>query len=366
MHVRALVCVGRQPPPPRGWLCAHRRLPPRLTLTHAWGRPTDPAAWDLSPEWYGRAGGGYGRDDGVVVYRAPSSASNGQVTVTAHPCSTPGREWRVLRFNDTRQSVVQVVVVEGGNAVSDPRAAAFEYVKTMLSLSLAVTHNRPPPSILCLGVGGGSVPLALAAAGAGRVVGVDLDAAVLAAAPAMGVPSPLPPGVELLCGDAVAYVMEYAGPPFDLIVVDCFDGQDRVPPTLTTPPFLTRLAAVLHPGHGATIWNLHCGPGKPVWEALVASCGGGSPGPGFDTAEGSPGAAALAAATALADAVVGPDRRHLSAVVSARRQQNAIAVAARGAPRDGDALAAAAAAAADAAGLPFDAADRATFGLWFV
>ena len=366
MHTRTLVRVGRPHPLSRRQRLANRRQPPRLTLTHAWGRPTDPAAWDLSPEWYGRSGGGYGRDDGVVVYRAPSSAANGEVTVTAHPCSIPGREWRVLRFNDTRQSVAQVVVVEGGDAVSDPRAAAFEYVKTMLSLSLAVTHPTPSPSILCLGVGGGSVPLALAAAGAGRVVGVDLDSAVLAAAPSMGVTHPLPPGVDLVCGDAVTYVMDYAGPPFDLIVVDCFDGHDRVPPALTTAPFLTRLAAVLHPGHGAAIYNLHCGPGKPVWKALAASLGGGPSGPRFDTSDGSPGAAALAAATSLADAVIGPDHLHLSAVVSARRQQNAIAVAACGMRRDGDALAAAAAAAGDEAGLPFDAADRATFGLWFV
>lgn len=342
----------------------------------AFGRPADPASWDYSPEWYGTAGGGYGRTDGTVIYAADSQ-HNGRVTVTAHPCSLPGREWRVLRFNDTRQSVAQVVRDDGDGWRADPRAAAFEYVKSIISLSLAVVEARaadtdsstpvPPPSILCLGVGGGTVPLALAATGAGRVVGVDLDSAVLAAAPAMGLPAPLPPNMDLVCGDAVDYVNDYAGPAFDLCVIDCFDGQDRVPPALLQPPFLARLAAALHPRHGAAILNLHCGPSKPVWQTLAESFGGESAGPRFDTSPGSRGEAALAAASTLADAVVGPDRSAgLSAVVSARRQQNAVAVAARGAPSDAAALAAAATTAAGRAGFAFDAGDRACFGLHFL
>lgn len=60
----------------------------------------------------------------------------GQVSVTAHHASGQGvqsqqeHQWRVLRFNDTRQSVARVIVQD--NAVHAAAGClAFEYLKTM-------------------------------------------------------------------------------------------------------------------------------------------------------------------------------------------------------------------------------------------
>ena len=274
----------RRPPPT---VSAHGQAhtaarPSRCAVVAAAATRPDPAPWDLSPEWYGTRGpGAYGRTDGVVVLEAASQL-NGRVTVTAHPCSSPpSREWRVLRFNDTRQSVAQVALDGDRAGRADPGAVAFEYCKTVVALALALlpppSSSSSPPSILCLGVGGATIPLALAAAAGptARVVGVEKDAAVLAALPAMGVPAPVPPGVSFVCDDAESYVAGAAdrGETVDLAIVDCFDGDDAVPPALLAPPFLASLAARLHPTHGAVLINLHCGPGPPVWASLGALLG---------------------------------------------------------------------------------------------
>lgn len=66
----------------------------------------------------------------------------GQVTVTAHAASVPRsmwngqsqqeHQWRVLRFNETRQSVSRVSLERAGlTAAAD--CLAFEYLKTMAS-----------------------------------------------------------------------------------------------------------------------------------------------------------------------------------------------------------------------------------------
>ena len=63
-------------------------------------------SWELSPEWWGSQGGGWGRDPGDVVFERKSASGNGVVMVTAHPAAPlpgevgEGDEWRVLRFND--------------------------------------------------------------------------------------------------------------------------------------------------------------------------------------------------------------------------------------------------------------------------
>lgn len=74
--------------------------------------------WNLSPEWWGTQGNGWGRTEGETVFSS-ASALSGAVTVTAHPASVLGDEreasWRVLRFNDkTRQSVVRWVLTIDG------------------------------------------------------------------------------------------------------------------------------------------------------------------------------------------------------------------------------------------------------------
>ena len=66
-----------------------------------------------------------------------------QVTVTAHPASSLDtgvleQQWRVLRFNDTRQSVSRVVLDPDYQVPqADAASVAFEYLKTMASVGQA-------------------------------------------------------------------------------------------------------------------------------------------------------------------------------------------------------------------------------------
>ena len=72
-----------------------------------------------------------------------------QVAVTCHDASTPPncphadciQQWRVLRFNETRQSVSRVALVHsadgGRRLIAVPNCLAFEYLKTEASLGEA-------------------------------------------------------------------------------------------------------------------------------------------------------------------------------------------------------------------------------------
>ena len=72
-----------------------------------------------------------------------------QVAVTCHEASTPPscpyadcvQQWRVLRFNETRQSVSRVAAVHsadgGRRLMAVPNCLAFEYLKTEASLGEA-------------------------------------------------------------------------------------------------------------------------------------------------------------------------------------------------------------------------------------
>jgi ribose-phosphate pyrophosphokinase len=94
------------------------------------------------------------------------------------------------------------------SSLADPRALAFEYVKSVVSVSLALltAAQTPCPRILCVGVGGGSIPHALAAAlPSASVTGVELDPAVLDLLPSMGLRA-RPSNLELLLGDGAAAV----------------------------------------------------------------------------------------------------------------------------------------------------------------
>ena len=95
----------------------------------------------------GSQAGGWGRDEGTLVFTAESQHGNGTVSVTAHAATrqdpppqgmSAGRlvwqEWRTLRFNEaTRQSVAKVWVADGadGTVHAQAECLGMEYVKTM-------------------------------------------------------------------------------------------------------------------------------------------------------------------------------------------------------------------------------------------
>ncbi|BBN10926.1 hypothetical protein MPTK1_5g07620 [Marchantia polymorpha subsp. ruderalis] len=194
-------------------------------------RDDDPGDWKYSPEWWGTQGGGWGRNDGDIVFEMPTFLGNGVVSVTAHPASQPtasnehpflnqgtsggsngtavfdsslkilGYEWRVLRFNSiTRQSVAKVMAVGTGEDaqkvvfLQQPNCIAFEYVKSLISAGLAavsfagldvelVATGLQKMRILCIGLGGGTLPLFLAHYLPGATVdAVEIDSAVISAA----------------------------------------------------------------------------------------------------------------------------------------------------------------------------------------
>jgi hypothetical protein len=284
----------------------------RELLGHTAG---DPGHWNYSPEWWGTQGGGWGRDAGQVVF-SRESPLNGRVEVTAHAASLNGfdsagtdpagaalrDEWRVLRFNGvTRQSVARVRVVDAAGAAtrrqvgSDeqqqqqqqrwwledgqdvaavPECLAQEYLKSMASLAAAVLGlQRLLPSlpgnslragrlrVLCIGLGGGSLPLFLAHHFPfADVDGVEIDPVVVeAATSAMGLPAAMP-NMALHVADGLAFVAGAAGgqrPPYDLVCMDAFTGDDTVPSVLCGADFAALLARALHPAHGTLLVNFH-------------------------------------------------------------------------------------------------------------
>lgn len=160
---------------------------------------------------YGTQGGGWGKDNGTVVFQEESEY-NALVEVTAHPAtpianSNSNEEWRVLRFNGlTRETAMRVSIqnldersgLKNGAVIADPTTLAQEYLKSIASLfagfygslleNNSKTDNkystielqsdvnecngesqiqmdkemdREPVRLLCIGIGGGSLPLFL-------------------------------------------------------------------------------------------------------------------------------------------------------------------------------------------------------------
>ena len=226
--------------------------------------------------------------------------------------------WRVLRFGaDTRQSAA---LVDGEAA--RPDVLAMEYTKAIAAQVLGLTcllASDRPPRILCLGGGAGSLPLFLAALlPQAHVDVVEIDAVVVdaarhcgfdAAAAALG-------NVQVHVMAAQDFLAAGAQEAYDVVIVDCFSGDDGVPPALLEQPFLAHLRAHLRAEGGAVLMNTHGGQLAPlrVDEALRLAyrrlCGLGEDTSsrqyrGYDAASGD-GRRLVACATALAAALQAP------------------------------------------------------------
>lgn len=130
----------------------------------------DPGHWEHSPEWWGTQAGGWGHDSGRTLFSHHSQCGNGevrhdqcwsepasssftvsyfQITVTAHGASPPSsteleQQWRVLRFDNTRQSVARVLLNPKSLVPqADATCLAFEYLKTMASAGQLPAHTLP-------------------------------------------------------------------------------------------------------------------------------------------------------------------------------------------------------------------------------
>ncbi|DBA78741.1 TPA: hypothetical protein ACH3X1_008650 [Trebouxia sp. C0004] len=320
--------------------CAQRD---RVRATAA-AEKEDPGHWKYSPEWWGTHAGGWGHDSGTTVFAQSSHCGNGEVTVTAHfasPLSSldsaEQQQWRVLRFNDTRQSVSRVAMQHNSHTLhATADCLAFEYLKTMASAGAAVigltgkldaclsglpslattstatlrvqsdpleqrldtgrgvpqglgasdTHHHTSCRALCIGLGGGSLPHFLSHHFPGLVVdAVELDPIVVTAATqCMGLPYSRS-NLRLHTADAAGYILNLASQvhkgladPLDIVFIDAFDGNDEVPGCFCDPgsEVLEALATALHPMHGSLIMNLH-GGGLPTSSALLALFSGWLP-----------------------------------------------------------------------------------------
>jgi len=325
---------------------------------------------------YGTQGGGWGRNAGVVVFDERSSF-NGRVSVTEHPVGD-GRGtsvWRVLRFGvETRQSVALVGVDTGA---ARPDVLAMEYTKAVAAHVLGLTRLLAAEGcrvrVLCLGGGAGSLPLFLAAfLPQAHVDVVEIDAVVVAAARLCGFDAAAAAlgNVHVHVTSAQDFLSAGSREAYDVVVVDCFTGDDGVPRELLQQPFLGRLRAHLRASGSAVLMNAHGGQLAPLRvDEAIATVGRRLRGQGEDTssrqyrgyeADSADGRHLVACGTALAEA--------LDAVCWATRvdgQGNVVLTVVVGAARpDKDALEQAAMKACQ--GAPFDCAAYVNTGLHVV
>ncbi|GJP50320.1 hypothetical protein CLOM_g9451 [Closterium sp. NIES-68] len=192
---------------------------------------------------------------------------------------------------------------------------------------LASSEAPPRLHVLCLGLGGGSLPLFLANTLPSALIdAVEIDPAVITAATQhMGFPAWAVRATPQSCSgpkaaadalavdqeaaaaaavtaaerllwhdvyervavyneDAVSFVARAAEQigdqadgegrwePYDLVLVDVFDGSDETPPELLdrNGPFLRALARVVHPRHGTLVMNVHADvPSPSLWERVT-------------------------------------------------------------------------------------------------
>lgn len=230
------------------------------------GSKRDPGNWNLSPEWFGQQGGGWGRNSGDLVFECESNL-NGLVQVTSHPASPVGpeeyAEWRVLRFNGvTRQSVTRLHNQRGGPEM-DATCLAAEYLKTVASLFSAWMGIRQmdgdPLRMLAIGVGGGSMPMFLLHFFPSMSIdAVEIDPVVIEAAiTSMGFPEQ-DDRLDIHVRDAAAFVQEYKSmKQYDFVYIDAFDGEDCIPKDLCHEAFIRSVASMLDPEKGVLLMNFH-------------------------------------------------------------------------------------------------------------
>eukprot|EP00747_Dinoflagellata_sp_TGD_P195650 gnl/TRDRNA2_/TRDRNA2_64646_c0_seq1.p1 gnl/TRDRNA2_/TRDRNA2_64646_c0~~gnl/TRDRNA2_/TRDRNA2_64646_c0_seq1.p1 ORF type:complete len:483 (-),score=62.98 gnl/TRDRNA2_/TRDRNA2_64646_c0_seq1:62-1510(-) len=234
----------------------------------------DPGHWNFSPEWWGSQVDDWGDNNGTVVFQADSEV-NGDVVVTSHTASAldadskEGREeWRVLRFQAvTLQSVVRVTMLPGGERVlQQPQCLASEYLKSMAAVAAGLMGLLPQSDkamrVLCIGVGGGALPVFLAHHFPQmEVEGVEVDPVVMqAATEAMGLVQPMLPNLRFRTEDAFDCLQRHVSAgsaPYDLVLVDAFDGDEEIPRALSGEAFGKLLASALSPERGAVIMNVH-------------------------------------------------------------------------------------------------------------
>ncbi len=155
-------------------------------------------------------------------------------------------DYRCLRFADGGG------LVQGRMHLRDPLDFGSAYLGPMCAAALAAAA---PAHALCLGLGVGAMPRLLRALWPALAVDVvEIDPAVITAA-ARHFGCVAAPGLRIVEADAAAFVCRPPpGPPYDVILLDCYDGR-RLPPALTEALFVRRLLDLLAPA-GVLVANV--------------------------------------------------------------------------------------------------------------
>ncbi len=141
-------------------------------------------------------------------------------------------------------------LVQGRMHLTRPLDFGTRYHPAVCAATLAA-----PDRALCLGLGVGAVPRLLRAMRPGLAVDVvEIDPGVIAAArDHFGVVEG--DGLTVMEADAADFVRRPPpGPPYDVIVLDCYDDR-RLPADLTTAGFVSRLLTLAAPG-GVVVANV--------------------------------------------------------------------------------------------------------------
>ena len=101
-----------------------------------------------------------------------------------------------------------------------------------------------------LGLGFGCVAAFLAAHGPHAVTAVEVDPAVVAAAARC---APLPANVDVILADAVDFLRTCDDGAYDVVVIDVFDAESRLPAALSAPAFAEDVARVARRGVAANL-----------------------------------------------------------------------------------------------------------------
>lgn len=154
--------------------------------------------------------------------------------------------YRCLRFADGGG------LVQGRMHLHDPLDFGSPYLGPMCAAALGA---GAPRHALCLGLGVGALPRLLRALWPALAVDVvEIDPAVVTAA-ARHFGCMQTRGLRIIEADAAEFVIRPPpGPPYDVILLDCYDGQ-RLPAPLTEAAFVRHLLDLLAPA-GVAIANV--------------------------------------------------------------------------------------------------------------
>ena len=162
--------------------------------------------------------------------------------VVVREANATGGAWRLLCTSGTVVQSAALLVdakIHGGCLAG--------YTRGLGAAAFACTTSQ---SALVLGLGFGCVAAFLAAHGPHAVTAVEVDPAVVAAAARC---APLPANVDVILADAVDFLRTCDDGAYDVVVIDVFDAESRLPAALSAPAFAEDVARVARRGVAANL-----------------------------------------------------------------------------------------------------------------